>query len=92
MEWRERIAVDPDVAFGKPVVRGTRLAVEFNPVDDAGNPTKRRGLIIRDEEELGEYGRIFQSDKLQPLLASVVAVNPAERRRIAKPGEDVLEI
>ena len=77
-----------------PPFRGSpaRLAVELNPVDEAGNPTKRRGLIIRDEEELGEYGQIFQSDKLQPLLASVVAVNPAERRRIAKPGEDVLEI
>jgi len=29
MEWRERIGVQPDVAFGKPVVKGTRLAVEF---------------------------------------------------------------
>lgn len=29
MEWRERIAVDPKVLVGKPVVRGTRLAVEF---------------------------------------------------------------
>ena len=25
----ERIAVDPDVMAGKPVIRGTRLAVEF---------------------------------------------------------------
>ncbi len=29
MEWQERITVDPMVLVGKPVIRGTRLAVEF---------------------------------------------------------------
>lgn len=29
MEWRERITLDPAVLVGKPVVKGTRLAVEF---------------------------------------------------------------
>ena len=28
-DWRERIVVDPEVLAGKPVVRGTRIAVEF---------------------------------------------------------------
>lgn len=29
MEWNERITIGPGVLVGKPVVRGTRLAVEF---------------------------------------------------------------
>jgi uncharacterized protein (DUF433 family) len=29
MDWKERIVIDPNVLVGKPVVRGTRLAVEF---------------------------------------------------------------
>ncbi len=29
MAWPERIIVDPEILAGKPVVRGTRLAVEF---------------------------------------------------------------
>ncbi len=29
MTWQERIVVDPGILVGKPVIRGTRLAVEF---------------------------------------------------------------
>lgn len=29
MDWPERITLDPKVLVGKPVVKGTRLAVEF---------------------------------------------------------------
>ncbi len=29
MNWQERIGVDPGVLTGKPVIKGTRMAVEF---------------------------------------------------------------
>jgi uncharacterized protein (DUF433 family) len=29
MSWPDRIVIDPEILAGKPVVRGTRLAVEF---------------------------------------------------------------
>lgn len=29
MAWQDRIAVDPKVLTGKPIIKGTRLAVEF---------------------------------------------------------------
>lgn len=29
MDWKDRIVVDPKILVGKPVVKGTRLAVEF---------------------------------------------------------------
>lgn len=28
-EWKERITVDPKVLAGKPIIKGTRIAVEF---------------------------------------------------------------
>jgi uncharacterized protein (DUF433 family) len=29
MDWQQRIVIDPEILVGKPVIRGTRLAVEF---------------------------------------------------------------
>jgi len=29
IDWREHIAVDPQILVGKPVIRGTRIAVEL---------------------------------------------------------------
>jgi uncharacterized protein (DUF433 family) len=29
MNWQDRIVVDPAILVAKPVIRGTRLAVEF---------------------------------------------------------------
>jgi len=29
MPWRERIVIDEEILAGKPVIRGTRIAVEF---------------------------------------------------------------
>ena len=29
MDWHDRIAMDPKILVGKPVIKGTRFAVEF---------------------------------------------------------------
>jgi uncharacterized protein (DUF433 family) len=29
MDWKDRIIVDPKILVGKPIIKGTRLAVEF---------------------------------------------------------------
>lgn len=29
MDWQDRIVINPEILVGKPVVKGTRIAVEF---------------------------------------------------------------
>ena len=29
MDWQEYITLDPEILVGKPIIKGTRLAVEF---------------------------------------------------------------
>ena len=67
-----------------------RLAIEVNPVDAAGNPTKRRGLILRSLQELAEYSKIFQNDKISVLLKAIEKINPPAKK--SRVGEDVVEI
>ena len=70
-----------------------RLAVELNPVDSSGSPTKKRGLVLRSKKELEQYRELFQFDKLSPLLEVVDRVNPEMKRPVAgKPNEEMLEL
>lgn len=77
MKWQERIIIDPAVLTGKPVVKGTRLAVEFII-----------GLLAQgwpEEEVLRNYpgltredilaclayaGEILQAERVYPLEAA----------------------
>ena len=70
MSWEERIAVDPKVLGGKPVVKGTRIAVEF--VIDL----LARGW--RTEHVLREYDHLSPED-VQACLAYASDVLKSER-------------
>ena len=54
MNWRDRIEVNPDVLTGKPVVRGTRLAVELILELLAAGETER--------DLLSDYPRLTRED------------------------------
>jgi hypothetical protein len=77
-----------------PQYRGSppRLAVELNPVDESGKPTKRRGLILRSSNELEEFRKIFDFEKLSKLLSMVDSVNPKVEAGKRRKEEPVLEL
>ncbi|MEW6592585.1 MAG: hypothetical protein AB1305_02720 [Candidatus Hadarchaeota archaeon] len=68
-----------------------RLVVEVNPVDAMGNPTKKRGLLLRGSEELKEYKRLLHEEKIEDLLKGVAEVSPGFPER-AKSTREVIEV
>ncbi|WP_174448478.1 hypothetical protein [Conexivisphaera calida] len=90
-EWaRLRTSVPGIFVLKLPSYRGSRdrLAVEVNPVDEGGSPRKRRGLVLRDREELEEFRRLLSDGRLEKLLEELERVNPEE----GKGGEGLLKI
>ena len=70
MDWQTRITVDPRVLVGKPIIKGTRIAVEF-VVELLG-----RGWTV--EQILYEYDHL-QPEDIQACLAYAGEVLKSER-------------
>jgi len=65
-DWEERIVVDPKVLVRKPVIRGTRLSVEFI-----------LGLLANGwsiEQVLDEYSQLKREDVIAALKYAVEMV------------------
>ena len=76
MDWHDRIVMDPHVLVGKPVIKGTRIAVEF-VIDLLG-----RGWT--DEQILQEYDHLTKDD-IQACLAYSAEVLKSERVYVIPP-------
>jgi uncharacterized protein (DUF433 family) len=70
MIWQDRITIDPDVLVGKPIVKGTRISVEF-VIDLLG-----RGWTTADV--LREYDHLNRED-VQACLAYASDVLKSEK-------------
>jgi uncharacterized protein (DUF433 family) len=70
MNWQERIIADPKVLAGKPVIKGTRIAVEF-VLDLLANGWS-------ESEILQNYPRLTHED-IQACLGYASALIKSER-------------
>jgi uncharacterized protein (DUF433 family) len=70
MSWKTRITLDPDILAGKPIIKGTRIAVEF-VIDLLG-----RGWTV--EQVLREYDHLTPED-IQACLAYASDMLKSER-------------
>ena len=70
MNWQDRITVDPAILVGKPIIKGTRISVEF-VIDLLG-----RGWTV--DQVLREYDHL-KADDIQACLAYASDILKAER-------------
>jgi uncharacterized protein (DUF433 family) len=77
MTWQERISVDPKVLVGKPVIRGTRLAVEL-VIDLLGKGWTQEQILqsypnLRVEDIracLAYASEVLQAERVYPLMTA----------------------
>ena len=77
LDWQERIVIEPDILAGKPIVKGTRLAVEFITDLLAQGWTEAEllrnypGLVHEDVQAcLGYASATLQAEKVYPMVAA----------------------
>ena len=76
MNWQDRIVIDPEILVGKPVVKGTRLAVAFiidllaQGWTEAEILRNYPGLTHEDVQACLAYASdVLQAEKVFPLAA-----------------------
>lgn len=63
---------------------GARLMIEVNPVDENGNPKKRKGLFVADREMYIQFLEALQDDRINKILISLEGVNPKKQDKKMK--------
>jgi uncharacterized protein (DUF433 family) len=74
MDYQDRIAIDPTVRFGKPCVRGTRIAV--------GDVLSYLASGMREEQILADFLRLTSAD----IRACLAYAAERERRLVSVPA------
>jgi uncharacterized protein (DUF433 family) len=74
MDYRERIVIDPEVRFGKPCVRGTRITV--------GDVLSYLASGMREEEILADFPQL----KNENIRACLAYAAERERRVVSVPA------
>ncbi|MGY5873009.1 MAG: hypothetical protein RTV72_12240 [Candidatus Thorarchaeota archaeon] len=64
------------------------LAVEINPPDESGNPTKKTGVMIRSMKELGVIRELLALENVEEVLHMIEKICPHQVEK----KEKVLEI
>lgn len=73
MDYRARIAIDPAIRFGKPVVRGTRITV--------GDVLSYLASGMREDEILADFPQLTAED----IRACLAFAAERERRVVSTP-------
>ncbi len=93
-DWQRKPTSLPGVFILKlPPFKGrpATLAIEINPVDSTGSPSKKRGIVVRTEAEIGEINKVVSNVKLLQLAKTIDEINPPRKKSATDQG-DVIEI
>lgn len=80
--------------FKLPEYRGrpASLAIEINPLNANGSPSKKRGIVIKSSDELNSIMELINNSKVSLLAKSIDEINPERKSYVKNESSDVFEI
>ena len=80
--------------FKLPEYRGrpASIAIEINPLNSNGTPSKKRGIVIKSLEELNSILELISNSKVLQLAQSIDSVNPERKTMVKSESNEVFEI
>ncbi|HKR73747.1 MAG TPA: hypothetical protein VJR94_06510 [Candidatus Nitrosocosmicus sp.] len=94
-DWERKPTSIPGVfLFKLPEYRGRppTIAIEINPLNSNGAPSKKRGIVIKSSEELNSILELIGNSKVSQLAQSIDNVNPERKAVVKSDSTDVFEI
>ena len=92
-EWEKKKTSIPGIFLVRLPGEALRVMLEFNPPDEAGNPSKRKGLYFGDRSLVEAARKAFPDPRLDDLIAAVESLSKKAPAPKAKKGAgDVFEV
>ena len=94
-DWeRKPTSVAGVFLFKLPEYRGRppTIAIEINPLNSNGAPSKKRGIVIKSVEELNSILDLIGNPKVTQLAQSIDSVNPVRKNVPKGDSSEVFEI
>ncbi len=94
-DWERKPTNIPGVfLFKLPEYRGrpASLAIEINPLNANGSPSKKRGIVIKSSDELNSIMELITNSKVSFLAKSIDEINPERKSYVKNESADVFEI
>ncbi len=90
-DWEKKKTSIPGIFLVKMPDRELRVMLMFNPLDEQGVPTKRKGFYFGSAETVQAARAAFPDPRLDDLVSAVEKLNGASGRK--RPSdEDVFEV
>ena len=90
-KWETKKTSIPGIFLVKMPESELRVSLTFNPLDNAGNPRKRKGFFFSDKETVEAARKAFSDGRLEDLIAAVQKVNGTSSRK-ASEDEDIFQV
>lgn len=90
-DWKMMKTTEPGIFIRKIPASKNKppsLAIEINPPDESGNPTKKTGIMVRNLHELKTFREILSREKLDEVMGTILKISPHQE----KEEEEILEI